>query len=256
MRVDSLNQIDSITISDGLYSIWNNGNISYQNDINNLDNMSLGDCHLGVFNDALEYGSVLDNEGNSYRTISIGNQLWMAENLKTAHFNNGDPVEVIIEDALWSSATGSACCSVFNNDNYDCPYGKLYNQYTVLDPRGVCPSGFHIPTQADWDALVLYCDPSASLGWGNQSNVAGAFLKSVGNLNWADNLTGTNSTGFSAVGSADRYLGFGWMDNFNDYCGFYESTGFYRTLAGWGPQLDRWYPGSPTFGYSIRCIQD
>jgi uncharacterized protein (TIGR02145 family) len=220
--------------------------------------MLLGDCHLAVFNDSLEYGVVIDNEGNSYRTIAIGNQVWMAENLKTSHFNNGDPIEIITDDTEWSSATAPACCSILNANDYDCPYGKLYNRYTVFDSRGVCPAGFHIPTQAEWDELVLFCDPGAivtNYGGQNQSEIAGAFLKSIGNLNWADNFTSTNSTGFSAVGASDRYSGFGYIDNFHDISGFYESSGYYRYIFGYGSHLQRWMAWAH-YGLSIRCIQD
>jgi uncharacterized protein (TIGR02145 family) len=258
IRVDSIHNIDSITIMNGAYSLWNNGAVYYQIDINNLDHMNLGDCHLGVFNDDLEYGNVADNEGNVYRTIVIGSQVWMAENLKTSHFNNGDEIPIIQADSDWQAASAPACCSIFNDAQFDCPYGKLYNRYVVLDARGVCPVGFHIPTQSEWNELILFVDPQANVnayGTNSQSDVAGGYLKSVGNLNWADNTTGTNSSGFSAVGSSDRYSGFGYIDNFHDFSGFYESSGAYRTIAGWGGHVQRWSAWFH-YGLSIRCIQD
>jgi len=94
-----------------------------------------------VHNPAKSYGSMTDQQGNVYKTIVIGSQEWMAENLKTSIYRNGEPIENVTDNAQWVGlATGARC--YYNNDSqYECPYGKLYNWYAVADPRNLCPTG-------------------------------------------------------------------------------------------------------------------
>lgn len=92
---------------------------------------------------------VIDIDGNRYETIKIGNSIWFASNLKTTRFSNGDKITNIKDDENWKKNDGPAYC-IFNNDmkNYD--FGCLYNLYTIIDKRNICPKGWHVATGDDW----------------------------------------------------------------------------------------------------------
>jgi uncharacterized protein (TIGR02145 family) len=162
-----------------------------------------------------------------------------------------------VSDSDWNSTYVGAWCSLMNDVNYDCPYGKLYNSYAAQDDRNVCPSGWHVASNSDWDDLLLTADPNASLGYSpqNASEIAGGILKTVGNLFWMANTTGTNELGFSAVGAADRAATFGYIDNFQDISGFWIDNGLVIYLFGYGSHV-RKAGTSSTYGISIRCVQD
>jgi uncharacterized protein (TIGR02145 family) len=136
-----------------------------------------------LFNPNLTYGSVTDIDGNVYRTITIGTQTWMAENLKTTKYNGGENI-----DYLW-----------YNNDEttYKAAYGALYSGYAVKS-GSLCPVGWHIPTDSEWTTLTSY------LGG---DSVSGGKLKEAGTTHWASPNTGaTNESGFTALpgGMIDR----------------------------------------------------
>jgi uncharacterized protein (TIGR02145 family) len=121
-----------------------------------------------------EFGSFKDaRDGNVYKTIKIGSQIWMAENLHSFNFRNGDPIPIEKKDKFWSGIrkTNSAACSYYENnlDTGD-KYGLLYNWDAINDPRGLAPEGWHIPTETEWKILIN------NLGG---IEVAGAKLKST-----------------------------------------------------------------------------
>jgi uncharacterized protein (TIGR02145 family) len=180
------------------------------------------------FNAELEYGSVTDVDGNSYKTIQIGIQEWMAENLLVEHFSNGEEISNIIADSLWTNSNGPAWCYYANDSVSVCPYGLLYNWAVVNDSRNACPTGWHIPTTIDWLILLLELDPDAQ---GNctgcyYSTSAGGLLKSQGFYFWSPpNANATNSTGFSGLPGGYRHqsaffssrnlYGYFWTANVN-----------------------------------------
>jgi uncharacterized protein (TIGR02145 family) len=136
------------------------------------------------------YGTLMDQEGNTYKTIVIGSQKWMAENLKTSTYRNGDAI-LTLNPSQWNS-TNSGAWLYYNNDiSYQCPYGKIYNWYTVVDSRNVCPNGWHVPSLQEWFTLI------GSLGG---EMVAGGKLKSTGLDHWSVfNEQATNESGFSGL---------------------------------------------------------
>ncbi len=138
---------------------------------------------------------VEDFEGNIYRTVEIGNQLWMVENLNTSFYSNGDPIDHVIDNGNWSSHGSGAWCYYQNTPSFEVPYGKMYNWNAVVDGRGLCPTGWKVPSESDWSQLVDY------LG-GDQ--VAGGALKVIGTEYWNDPNSATNSSMFSAVGGGYR----------------------------------------------------
>jgi uncharacterized protein (TIGR02145 family) len=154
---------------------------------------STGGAHscgtLNVHNTPSSYGRLVDQDGNTYLTITIGTQTWMAENLKTTKYRDGSSIPNVTNHASWSALTTGAWCTTEFNVANNCPYGKLYNFYAVVDARGLCPSGWHVPTDPEWATLITY------LGG---ATVAGGRLKSTSTL-WTSNTGATNDAGFSAL---------------------------------------------------------
>lgn len=145
-----------------------------------------------VHNPALQYGSITDIDSNVYKTIVIGTQEWMAEDLRSNHFTNGEAISV------------STFAVFYENDSvtYSCPYGRLYNYNTIADSREICPSGWHIPSDADWNKLVKFIDPLADTMCLTcvQSTIAGDKMKCTGTQYWQSTQTGTrNSSGLSLL---------------------------------------------------------
>jgi uncharacterized protein (TIGR02145 family) len=146
-------------------------------------------------------GTVTDIEGNTYITVTIGTQLWMAENLKTIKYKNGTAIPEATDQFMWGSLTSPGYCWFSYNEHYKELYGALYNWYTI-NTGNLCPTGWHVPSDDDWTTLITY------LGG---PYVAGGKLKATGTMNWSSPNTGaTNETGFTALPSgfinSDGYL--------------------------------------------------
>jgi uncharacterized protein (TIGR02145 family) len=201
-------------------------------------------------NPNLTYGSVSDVDGNNYATIAIGNQVWMAENLKTSKFNTGEAIQNVTDDNQWGTTTNSAWTYYDNYSLYENPYGKLYNYYAVIDPRKICPEGWHVPIDAEWTFLTNY------LGG---LSIAGGKMKSIGNSFWnTPNNGATNESGFSSLPG-------GWRGNVFYELGtdarIWSSTTdpsgniIYRRLYTDYYKIDREF-GSKNYGLSVRCLSD
>ncbi len=205
-----------------------------------------------VHNSSLSYSSLIDQQGNIYRTIVIGSQEWMAENLKTTIYRNGDAIANVIDNNQWTNLTSGAWC-YYNNDNqYDCPYGKLYNSFAVADLRNLCPAGWHVPTDAEWTILTDYL---AGL------NNAGGKMKSTGTEYWLNpNIGANNESGFSGLPGGSRSTD-----------GLFSSTGISglwwtntaaSTTSKWCRNLAYNFNGATrlTFisngGMSVRCLKN
>lgn len=215
-----------------------------------------------------DFGSVADIDGNVYKTIEIGNQIWMAENLNVSRYRNGDTIQNITDSASWYGLTSGAWCYYEENMAYGMQYGKLYNWYAVNDPRGICPDGWHIPTDAEWSILEIYLGMHPSdtatefYARGYSANLGGQ-LKSD-NGEW-DNiyieLENTNESGFSALPGGLR------NNSQEDFQGVHFSAVFwsiseYDIDRAWCRSLARDHPGVGRFGHpkyfgkSCRCVQD
>ena len=152
--------------------------------------------------------TVTDADGNIYSTVTIGNQVWLGENLRATKFSNNDPIALVLDSAQWPVQTAAAYCYYNNDSSFVNPYGNLYNWYTVNDARNVCPAGYHVPTAAEWADLLSF------LGG---ETVAGGKLKEQGFSHWLSPNTGAdNSSNFTALPS-------GWRANNN---GVYENLGY------------------------------
>jgi uncharacterized protein (TIGR02145 family) len=175
-----------------------------------------------VHNPALSYGSMTDQEGNVYKTIVIGTQEWMAENLNTSIYRNGDAIASGLMYNDWANASiGAWTYYNYNDANLNaCPYGKLYNWYACMDERQLCPLGWHVPSDAEWIALTTYLGGDA---------IAGGEMKTTGNnVNgtglWSrPNIGATNGSGFSGVPGG--FINFGGLyESINDYGIWWSST--------------------------------
>lgn len=206
-----------------------------------------------VLNASSTYGSLTDQDGNQYKTIVIGTQEWMAENLKVSHYRTGALIPVVTDGTIWGSLSTGATCW-YNNDSttYHCPYGKLYNFYAVADARNLCPTGWHIPTDSEWTVLSTYLGGDAT---------AGGALKSAGTLYWVSpNSNATNSSGFSGLPCGVR--NYGGAFNYVGYYGYWWSASPLSTTNVWywylyysNGNVNRWNY-SQTGGFSVRCLRD
>ena len=101
-------------------------------------------------------GTLTDIDGNIYRTIKIGNQWWLAENLKVTHYRNGDGITYAPDASAWANLTVGGYSAYDNSPNNAATYGMLYNWYAVNDPRGLAPAGWHVPSDAEWKQKEMY----------------------------------------------------------------------------------------------------
>lgn len=146
----------------------------------------------------VEYGSMTDQDGNIYKTILIGNQTWMAKNLKTLKLNDGTPISVVSDTAAWYNLTTPGCCWQKNDPIRKTTYGVLYNWYTVKTGK-LCPKGWHVPDDTEWTILTDY------LGG---PNIAGASLKETGFRHWiSPNEGASDASHFSAFPGGERLDG-------------------------------------------------
>jgi uncharacterized protein (TIGR02145 family) len=219
-------------------------------------------------------GSVTDIDGNTYTTVTIGSQIWMKENLKVSKYRNGDPIPTNLDNATWGSTTSGAYAIYDNNYVNDSIYGKLYNWYAVADSRGLCPIGWHVPTDHEWNLLTKFLDSEADTSCiVTCFNLAGEKMKTTGTLEdgtglWNLPNIATNSSGFSANPSGYReYNGeFLYPDIINGNTAtagaWYSSTStqmedaWFRYLNNNSTELLRQKSGFKTVGFSIRCIKD
>ena len=207
---------------------------------------------VNVHNATLTYGNMTDQNGNTYKTIKIGSQEWMAENLKVSHYRNGDPIPIVTNLTNWAGlATGAACWYSNDSAQYNCPYGKLYNWYAVSDSRNLCPSGWRVPADADFVTLQNF------LG-----NDAGGKMKTQGITYWSSgNTGGINTSGFSALpGGYQRQIGD--FSTIGVLAHFWTSTGdigqtdavLYR-LSFALTQMEK-FVWDNRFGFSVRCLKN
>lgn len=195
---------------------------------------------------------VSDIDGNSYTSIILGTQEWIGENLRTSKYRNGDPITTGLSDAIWFT-TSEGSYSIYENDlANNSIFGKIYNFYAVEDPRGLCPTGWHVATDLDWTQLENY------LG-GIQ--MAGGKLKSTSNI-WASPNTGaTNVSGFSALpGGVRRNNGSYVGKTFDTY--WWTSTtsgpdtGWDRAVGYNAESVGRYSSDEKNGGFYIRCVKD
>jgi len=219
-----------------------------------------------MHNPAKTYGSMTDQDGNAYKTIIIGTQEWMAENLNTSIYRNGDAIANITDNNQWSGLTTGAYCFYGNNSQYECPYGKLYNWYALIDQRNICPTGWHVPSDIDWQELETYFGMTSNElnlnGYRGVSENIGGKLKSNNSLLWLDPNSGANNeSGFSGIPAGTRSYD-GYFYAINSF-GFFGSTTLNGVEYNWGRYLNNSNSGinRPNSllnrnAVSVRCLKD
>lgn len=267
---------------------WNEDSIIDILDIVQTVDCVLSDCWSNVIygctdSDAQNYNSdanfddgsceysCWDSDNNSYETVVIGDQVWMAENLKATYYSNGDPIPTGFANEEWGDLfdTGLGAFAIYPSDNDDVSqntcngnceevYGNIYNWYAVYDWRGICPESYHIPSLAEWSTLKEYL---TSDGFDENDGDA---LKESGYTHWlysTENVNGFDQYNYSGLpggyrdGNDGHYEGMGengffWSSYANsNYSSFYhfldyEGSGFY------------WSSIIPSYGFSVRCIRD
>jgi uncharacterized protein (TIGR02145 family) len=212
----------------------------------NIDGINIGNIEACTE----VYGVVTDSDGNIYPTVVIGTQWWMAENLRTATYANGEPIANVTDFAAWAQLSSGAWCHIENNTANDAIYGKLYNWYTAVDPRSLCPSGWHVPSDAECTVLTDYLGGQA---------VAGGKMKSI--TGWTGNNIGsTNESGFSGLPGGYRSSNGTFYDVGDG--GYWWSSSESSTTSAWNRAL-RYNHGNALRsgsnkqdGFSVRCIKD
>ena len=196
-------------------------------------------------------GEVADIEGNLYQTIILGTQEWMAENLRTSAYRDGSLIPHVTNNTSWGNLTTGAYCWYDNDDTYEQPFGKIYNWFAVADARGLCPMGWHVPTDAEWTTLINF------LGG---AGVAGGPLKETGFNYWEfQNDGATNSSGFRGLpGSRNEDGTFPIMG----FYGYWWSAN--QSSDSHGGDLGLFYDGigvnqaadDKNYGFWVRCLKD
>ena len=213
-----------------------------------------------------ETGTVTDVEGNSYKTVKIGDQWWMAENLKVKTYRNGVIIPSITDSADWVQSLSGAYCIYNNGNNQSNEPGLLYNWNTVNNSSGLAPAGWHVPTDDDWKKLEqelgMNAAESDKSGWRGSNE--GDKLKIESPQGWTQYHTvwATNESGFTALAGSCRLPNakFGQPGLFST--GFWWSASETGGSEAWYRYLD--YKNSNVFrshdsklyGFSVRCVKD
>jgi len=225
-------------------------------------NVSSGVSTLGIVcEDCFPIGApgagVIDIDGNYYPTVINGDQEWMAANLATAHYANGDPIDQLTGNAQWASSTTPAWCYLNNNVGNNVIFGKIYNGYAMEDARNVCPVGWHVPSNDEWAILMT------TLGG---SDVAASAMRTTGTISegtglWPfDNVISNNISGFSAQPSGFRnldgtfaaqiYGAVWWTNSLTPTDTYYTRSVYSFSNSVFNQDFTR------PQGFSIRCLRD
>jgi uncharacterized protein (TIGR02145 family) len=240
-------------------------NTTTSNTVNNPNSVSCGDnpninfsaagTPLGKFSDCIK-----DIDGNVYKTVTIGTQTWMAENLKTSKYNDGTSIPNIKDSLEWIKLTTGAWCYYNNDEKNNAKYGKLYNWYTVSPTtngnKNVCPTGWHVPTDTEWTGLTDY------LGGLTR---AGGKMKEVGITSWySPNTDATNASLFTGLPGGYRVHDGGckYIGSYGNWWSSTESTddstdyAWHRNLKCYSGNAYRENYSFKKYGLSVRCLRD
>lgn len=225
-------------------------------------------------------GTVTDLEGNVYKTIQIEipdngskgadavktkTQIWMAENLKTTKYSNGDLIGTTTPPTkdIYNESMPKYQWAYEGNESYVDTYGRLYTWYAATDSRNICPAGWHVPTNNEWISLVRFVGGIYD-GY-TMDRVAGGKLKESGTAHWLSPNTGAvNAIGFSALPGGSRWAESSIFSDLNVAGRWWTSTEDPDRLLVFAWHWGAWYTSAgsnpatseASIGYSIRCIKD
>jgi uncharacterized protein (TIGR02145 family) len=192
--------------------------------------------------------TITDIDGNVYSTVKIGDQLWMAENLKTVKYKDGTPINTNLTYVDWENTTEGA----FGKNNVSPGYDFNYYNWFAVNSGKLCPKGWRIPVKGDWEALGIYLGGEA---------VAGGKLKSTSSLWDPPNAGATNSSGFNALPSGFHYGGS--TSNFHILADFWSQSVAAQNIAAYVASLNSDFPTLYTINYAnfrlglpCRCIRE
>ena len=204
------------------------------------------------FNPSIAYGSMTDQDGNIYKTVNIGTQVWMAENLRTTKYRNGLPIPEVSDATKWTGLSNGAYCKYDNDPVYVKVYGFLYNWLAVSDGKNIAPVGWHVPSDSEWLKLINYT---------GSEMFAGRNLKEAGTAHWTcPEYGGDDIYGFTALPG-------GWRES-GGTVGFIGINGIFWTSSekdvndAWDRVIYSCYEDIPqdwapkNYGFSVRCVKD
>jgi uncharacterized protein (TIGR02145 family) len=228
-----------------------------------------------VFTTVHETGTVTDVDLNTYNTVKIGDQWWMAANLKTTKYNDGTSIPQVSADAAWIALTTGAYCDYLNTSANSDTYGRLYNWFVVDNNpatsaasnggKNVCPAGWHVPADAEYNTLELYLGlPLAQIDlWGWRGTDQGSQMKST--AGWDAGGNGTNTSGFTGLPAGYRssvdgtYSALGlivyWWNSTDDGINGHPDVAWYRRLDGTRSDIYK-ATSLKKAGVSVRCMKD
>ncbi|HOZ86772.1 MAG TPA: fibrobacter succinogenes major paralogous domain-containing protein [Bacteroidia bacterium] len=210
----------------------------------------------------IETGSVTDRQGNVYQTVKIGNQWWMAENLRVKVYNDSTPileVKISERDSVWANKTIGAFCAI------DSRYGLHYNWLAMRNIKKIAPAGWHVPSDDEWKMLELELgmagEEADNTSW-RGSHLSQKLLpeSSVGWPSQVSTVYGTNETGFTALPGGCRVFNgtkgevsataYWWTSSEQS-----QTTGWYRNLSASNASIFRYFVDK-NYGLNIRCVKD
>jgi len=214
---------------------------------------------------------ITDFDGNTYNTIEMGTQCWMRSNLTTTHYKNGTPITLVEDQAAWAALTTEARCYRDNDSATNKSiFGALYNWYAVNNANGLCPTGWHVPSHNEWTTLERsvvttnfptfpYDTTTTSWVGSDQADK----LKESGTTHWYTGNSGTNTSGFTALGGGFRHSNGSFPDGTYYYSGYWWTattsgaiTAWFREMAYNNSTVYRYNADGKVRGYSVRCVKD
>jgi uncharacterized protein (TIGR02145 family) len=201
----------------------------------------------------VEFLPCVDQDNQNYPVVKVGTQWWMEANLNTTKFRDGTAISFVTDNAVWdSNVFGSSYCFYNNDEKNKKTYGALYNWDVVNGVHPICPTGWHIPTQAELTQMINFL--------GGES-YAGGKLKETGSSHWITPINETtNESGYTTLPAGIRG-GYGYFYNLG-YIGFIWTSTEQSATKAWALGLYNddidatLVPYPKQFGLSIRCVKD
>jgi uncharacterized protein (TIGR02145 family) len=201
---------------------------------------------------------VTDIDGNTYHPIEIGTQIWLKENLNVTRYSDGDQIQNVTDHALWFNLATGAYANYNNDENSAMIYGRLYNFFAAAGSKKICPDGWHVPSESDWNTLIIYLGGEA---------IAGGKMKATGTIENGDGLWlspnsfASNASGFTGLPGGYRIITYDFA-SVGSLGNFWSSTE--HRDSNYGKQVNLFYNNSMAdlsyntkqTGLSIRCIKD